>query len=73
MIDRVLLPYEPGWFADWGYLAGILGAGGLILIIMAGYAGVRWRRTSGRIRLEGEDEADIFDRIPDREGPAERQ
>ena len=71
-IDRVLLPYRPGWFADWGYLACILALGGLILLVAAGCAGVRWRRTSGRIRLEGEDEADFRERSSDREVLAER-
>lgn len=50
-IDRVLLPYEPGWFFDWGYLALILGLGGIILLAAGILAVLRYRRQK-RIKLE---------------------
>jgi uncharacterized surface protein with fasciclin (FAS1) repeats len=69
-IDRVLIPYEPGWFADWGYLACILGLAGLVLLGLAGYVAFGRRETRGRIRLEGEadeEEEDATARETDRE------
>jgi uncharacterized surface protein with fasciclin (FAS1) repeats len=55
LIDRVLVPYEPGWVEDWGYLALSVGAFGLLVISIAVYGFVWWRRRQRRIKLEEED------------------
>lgn len=53
MIDRVLMPYEPNWFADWGYLAVILGVGGVLLVAAGVFGVIRWKKGK-RIKLEEE-------------------
>ena len=55
-IDRVLIPYQPGWFADWGYLVLVLCLGGSCLLALATYLLLKRSRREGRVKLEGEED-----------------
>ncbi|GAA6019042.1 hypothetical protein JCM11491_002499 [Sporobolomyces phaffii] len=61
LIDSVLLPWEPGWFRRWGWIA-LVAAGGVVVVALCGVWGVRkWRRRArkngeGYQRVEGEED-----------------
>jgi uncharacterized surface protein with fasciclin (FAS1) repeats len=61
VIDNVLLPYEPSWFFRWGWLVGLIGLAGLLIIGLTalGIWLVRRRRAKEEAKyeaLEGEEE-----------------
>ena len=55
-IDRVLIPYQPDWFADWGYLVLVLCFGGFCLLALGTYLLLNRNRKEGRVKLEGEED-----------------
>jgi len=59
LIDSVLLPYEPGWFRRWGWIALVV-VGAAVVIVGLGVWGVRrWRARSkgdGYEPVEGEED-----------------
>ena len=59
LIDSVLLPYEPGWFRSWGWIALVVVAA-TVLVVGLGVWGVRrWKARSkgdGYEPVEGEED-----------------
>lgn len=59
LIDSVLLPYEPGWFRRWGWIALVV-VGATIVVVGTGVWGVkRWRarnKGDGYEPVEGEED-----------------